>query len=114
MPMLAYYNSARRLDKAVLEAVEFEDDIKSSRSRKMIDDMQEDLDSKNQIALPNMMSGIIGTFDCGPVKVGDLYYNPFVDLNNKNKIRRILYFLLYDRETLKRRIKDSIDKLRKK
>lgn len=114
MPMLAYYNSARRLDKSVLEAVEFEDDIKSSGSRKMIDDMQEDLDSKNQIALPNMMSGIIGTFDCGPVKVGDLYYNPFVDLNNKNKIRRILYFLLYDRETLKRRIKDSVDKLRKK
>ncbi|HAB65761.1 MAG TPA: hypothetical protein DCE23_00190 [Firmicutes bacterium] len=113
MPMLAYYNSARRLDKAVLEAVEFEDDIKSSGSRKMIDDMQEDLDSKNQIPLPNMISGIIG-FDSGPVKVGDLYYNPFVDLNNKSKIRRILYFLLYDRETLKRRIRDSISKLRKK
>ena len=27
MPMLSYYNSARRIDKSVLEAVEFEDSV---------------------------------------------------------------------------------------
>lgn len=109
MPMLSFYNSARIIDKAVLSSVEFEDDIKSSGSRKMIDDMQEDLDSKNQKSLPNLMFGF---YDCGPVKVGDLYYNPFVNLNGKSKIRRLLYFLVYDKDTLKRRIKDLINKKR--
>lgn len=112
MPMLSFFNSARMIDKLVLSSVEFEDDIKSSESRKMIDDMQEDLDSKNQTSLPNLMSGIVGLYDCGPVKVGNLYYNPFVDLTEKSKIRRLLYFLLYDRDTLKRRIKDLINKKR--
>ena len=114
LPMLSYYNSARRMDKSILAAVEFEDDIKSSGSRKMIDDMQEDLDSKNQVMLPNLVSGEIGSFDCGPVTVGELYYNPFVDLNGKSKIRRGLYFLLYDRDTLKRRIRDIINNRLKK
>lgn len=113
LPMLSYYNSARRIDKSILGAVEFEDDIRSSGSRKMIDDMQEDLDSKNQLMLPNLVSGAIGVLDHGPIKVGKLYYNPVVNLNGKNKLSKTLYFLLYDRNTLKGRTRDTINKLRK-
>lgn len=110
MPMLAYFNSARMEDKEVLGAVQFEDNIKSSEIRRMIDSMEEDLKSKNQVPLTSLVSGTTLSMDGNPVKVGSLFYNPFVDLNKKNKFSRMVYYLLYDRDTLKRRIRDSINK----
>lgn len=114
LPILAYFNASRRLDKLPLFAVSFEDDIRTGESRRMIDDMQEDLNRKNQALLPGLVSGYIGDGDIGPIKVGELYYNPYVNLNKKGKLRRLLYYVLYDRATLKRRFSDMKSKFGKK
>ena len=48
LPIMSYFNSATRLDKRPLDAVEFEDTIRTNKREKMIDSMQEDLNHKNQ------------------------------------------------------------------
>jgi len=50
----------------------------------------------------------------GTQKLGDLNYDPIVDLNKKNKFLRLIYYVLFDRQTLKRRIGEITYKLRKK
>ncbi len=96
LPIMGYFNSAKRIDKEPLSAVEFEDDIRTGKSRKMIDDMQEDLDAKNQKTMEKLLIN------------GKLNYNPVVDLNDKNKFIRLIYYALFDRSTIKRRIKEIL------
>ncbi len=99
LPIMGYFNSAKRIDKEPLSAVEFEDDIRTGKSRKMIEDMQEDLNAKNQRTIDEMLSPIASLG-------GRLKYNPIVDLNNRNKIVRLIYYILFDKNTVKRRIKE--------
>lgn len=103
LPIMAYFNSAKRIDKHPLSAIEFEDDIRTGRKRKMIDDMQEDLNSKNQCTLEYLLKS---TTNVEANKMGDLHYNPIVDLNKRNKFIRLIYYILFDRTTIKRRIKE--------
>ena len=110
LPIMAYFNSSRRIDKQPLSAIEFEDDIRTGKTRKMIDDMQEDLNSKNQCALETLFNQ--GNINLETHKVGELNYNPTVNLNGKNKLLRLLYYTLFDKETMKRRIGEITYKFR--
>ncbi len=107
IPYFAYLNASRKLDKEVLGCINFEDNIKSNESVRMIDSMEDDLRAKNQYLLPTLVSGELYSMDDEPMKVGNLYYNPFVDLNKKGKLKRLLYYVLFDKKTLKRRIKET-------
>ncbi|MCI8699816.1 MAG: glycosyltransferase [Clostridia bacterium] len=104
LPIMAYFNSSRRIDKQPLSAIEFEDDIRTGKVRKMIDDMQEDLNSKSQCSLEKLFEK--GNINLETNKVGDLSYNPIVDLNERNRFVRLIYYILFDRTTIKRRIKE--------
>lgn len=112
LPIMAYFNSTRRIDKQPLSAIEFEDDIRTGKSRKMIDDMQEDLDSKNQHTLEELYER--KNIRVGSQKLGDLNYNPIVDLNERNKFIRLIYYILFDGKTIKRRIGEITYKFRNK
>lgn len=101
LPIMAYFNSTRRIDKQPLSAVEFEDDIRRGKTRKMIDDMQEDLDSKNQFLLEELFKNTNTNEG-----IGELHYNSVVDLNERSKLVRLIYYMLFDRSTIKRRIKE--------
>lgn len=112
LPIMAYINSANMLDKQPLSAVEFEDDIGFGKTRKMIYDMKQELDSKNQHTLEELYER--KNIRVGSQKLGDLNYNPIVDLNERNKFIRIIYYILFDRKTLKRRIGEVTYKFRNK
>ena len=112
LPIMAYFNSSRRIDKQPLSAIEFEDDIRTGKTRKMIDDMQEDLNSKNQCVLESLFKQENVSF--GTRKVGELNYNPTVNLNEKNKFLRLIYYILFDKETMKRRLSEITYKFRKR
>lgn len=102
LPIMGYINSSKRIDKEPLSAIEFEDDIRTGKSRKMIDDMQEDLNAKNQKTMDKLLIN------------GNLQYNPVVDLSERNKIVRLVYYLLFDKDTIKRRIKEVLKNIKKK
>ena len=106
LPIMSYFNSATRLDKRPLDAVEFEDTIRTNKREKMIDSMQEDLNHKNQRTINDLYNN--ATIWNKSQKVGKLDYNPTVDLNGRNKFVRLLYYALFDRITLKRRIRDTL------
>ena len=106
LPIMSYFNSATRLDKRPLDAVEFEDTIRTNKREKMIDSMQEDLNHKNQRTINDLYNN--ATIWNKSQKVGELDYNPTVDLNGRNKFVRLLYYVLFDRTTLKRRIRDTL------
>lgn len=106
LPIMSYFNSATRLDKRPLDAVEFEDTIRTNKREKMIDSMQEDLNHKNQRTINDLYNN--ATIWNKSQKVGKLDYNPTVDLNGRNKFVRLLYYALFDRTTLKRRIRDTL------
>lgn len=106
LPIMSYFNSATRLDKRPLDAVEFEDTIRTNKREKMIDSMQEDLNHKNQRTINDLYNN--ATIWNKSQKVGKLDYNPTVDLNGRNKFVRLMYYALFDRTTLKRRIRDTL------
>ena len=106
LPIMGYFNSARRIDKQPLSAIEFEDDIRVDKKIKMIDDMQIDLNSKNQNSLEGIFNG--GNINIEGHKMGELHYNPVVDLNKRNKLVRLIYYALFDRNTIKRRIREIL------
>lgn len=112
LPIMAYFNSAQRIDKQPLSAIEFEDDIRTGKRRKMIDDMQEDLDSKNQSSLEALFEKKNINFK--EFSTGGLNYNIAVDLSGRNKFIRLIYYILFDRKTLKRRIGEITYRFRKK
>ncbi|MBQ9658612.1 MAG: glycosyltransferase [Clostridia bacterium] len=111
LPIMAYINSARMIDKLPLSAVEFEDDIGFGKNRKMIDDMQQELNSKNQCSLQLLFER--NNISTGLQNIGKLNYN-LVDLNNKNRFTRLIYYILFDRKTIKRRIGEVTYKFRHK
>ena len=107
LPIMGYFNASRPIDKQPLSAIEFEDDIRTGISRKMIDDMQDDLNSKNQYLLEDLLEN-----KDIEEEQGKLHYNSNVDLNERNKFVRLLYYIFFDKETIKRRISEITYKFR--
>jgi len=100
LPILSYFNAAQMIDRQPLSFVAFEDEIRSGGSRRMIDDMLEDLNSKNQSDLHTLFGTNRNS--------GRLNYSSNVDLNGVNKFKRLLYYSLFDKKTLKRRVHDIL------
>lgn len=111
LPIMAYINAANMLDKQPLSAVEFEDDIGFGKTRKMIDDMKQELDSKNQGTLKELFRR--ENIESKEDKTGKLNYNDTVNLDGKNKLLRLIYYTLFDKETMKRRINEITYRFRK-
>lgn len=124
LPILAYFNSAKEIDKLPLSAILFEDEIRTGNSTKMILAMYNDLKSKNQQHLhdleycPLTLGKKNVKFDYNAlVKLTNsdtLKYNPIVDLNKYNKITRLIFYLFFDRETLSRRLDGIIYQIKNK
>ena len=112
LPFLAYMNSSKEVDKYPFGCVDFEDDLAINKKIKMTKVWQEELDLRNQYNMPSLLSmtkNNEGNFFHG----NRLVYNSHVDLNGRSKIVRIIYYLLFDRETYKRRIDDIFHKKHK-
>lgn len=107
LPIMAYFNSGQDLDRKVLKIIEFEDDIGRGLVRNMIDDMEIDAYSKNQRNINELLDKPI------PEKETIYIKEPVVKLP-KHKISRIVYYTLFDRSTLKDKIKNKKDRLLKR
>ena len=102
LPIMTYLNSSQPLDKKVLGAVEFEDDIGRGLVRNMIDDMEIDAYYKNQRNINEL-------FD--RPKTETVYIKEPIVVLPKHRMSRIVYYTLFDRKTLKNKIKNKKNKL---
>lgn len=108
LPFLAYLNSSKYKDKLPLSCIDFEDDVRNGgKSDNMVDEMYKEAGYKNQKDMDALLYSTPATG-----MTGKLNYNP-VDLSLKSKPTRIMYYILFDRATFKRRVKEVIHDLKK-
>ena len=104
LPMMAYINSAKEIDKSVFNAIYFEDDVRLKEPVKMTVEWNKELGYRNQRTMEELIyGGYIQSAD----NVGYLNYNRYPDLEHHSKPVRFIYYLLYDRPTFKRRMKET-------
>ena len=105
LPIMAYINSAKNIDQSIFNAIYFEDDVRLNEPVKMTTEWNRELGFKNQRQMQELIYG------GGLSKVnsyGYLDYNRNPDLEHHSKPVRFIYYLLYDRETFKRRMKETL------
>ena len=86
--------------------ISFEDTIRNKEVKPITEDWLVERKNKNQ----RNMSSLINT---GKIKVNNnsyLDYNNVVDLEKHNKLARLIFYMLYDRPTFKRRIREILKK----
>lgn len=103
LPFLAYLNSTNNLDISIFNAIGFEDTIRINGIRPMTEDWLKERERRNQHSMEYLLDGQkIKKFK------GNLDYNYVVDLEKRNKFVRLLYYIIYDPKTFKRRIKEIL------
>lgn len=102
LPYMAYLNSSREIDKAPFAAVRFEDGLGLGDDLSMVYSWTKDLSYHNQATMDVLYSidNDIPIFN----RQDELVYNSNVDLTNRNKFVRLIYYMLFDKATLNRRI----------
>lgn len=108
LPVMAYINSAKEIDKSIFNAIYFEDDVRLNEPVKMTTEWNKELQFKNQRQMKELIYG--GVYRSKEEKYGYLDYNKYPDLEHHSKPVRLVYYLLYDRETFKRRMRDIFKK----
>ena len=103
LPFLAYLNSSNDIDISIFNAIGFEDTIRMRGIKPMTVDWLKERENKNQ----HNMNYLLNKEE---VKINKSYlnYNNVVNLEKRSKIIRLLYYAIYDKETLKRRIKEIL------
>lgn len=103
LPFLAYLNSSKNIDISIFSAIGFEDTIRLKGIKPMTEDWIKERKARNQHSMNYLLND-----EKTKKKRGDLDYNNVVDLENRNKFIRLLYYAIYDTKTLKRRIKEIL------
>lgn len=104
LPIMAYINSSKEIDKSIFNAIYFEDDVRLKEPVKMTTEWNKELGYKNQRTMEKL---IYGGELVGIGNNGYLDYNRNPDLEHHSKPVRFIYYLLYDRETFKRRMRET-------
>lgn len=104
LPVMAYINSAKEIDKSIFNAIYFEDDVRLNEPVKMTTEWNKELGYRNQRPMQEL---IYGGFSRNEGYSGYLNYNRYPDLEHHSKPVRFIYYILYDRETFKRRIRET-------
>ena len=106
LPVMAYINSSKEIDKSIFNAIYFEDDVRLKEPVKMTTEWNKELGYKNQRTMDELISGgAEGIF----IRTGYLDYNGYPDLEHHSKPLRFIYYMLYDRETFKRRMREILN-----
>ncbi len=104
LPFMAYLNSSKEIDKMPFSSVIFEDNVGLGEPLKMVTNWTQDLSIRNQATMDNLfgIDNDISEF----LGENELIYNSTVDLKDRNKLVRLIYYILFDKKTLSRRIGD--------
>ena len=104
LPIMAFINSSKQIDKSIFDAIYFEDNIRLKEPVKMTTEWNKDLGYKNQKTMDDLILGLTsGKWNSN----GYLEYNE-PDLEHHSKLIRFLYYVLFDRITFKRRMRETL------
>lgn len=106
LPIMAYINSSKEIDKSIFNAIYFEDDVRLKEPVKMTTEWNKDLGYKNQRTMDELIFRNNGGVFVG---TGYLDYNVYPDLEHHSKPLRFIYYILYDRVTFKRRMREILN-----
>lgn len=102
LPFMAYINSSKYLDIKMFDAIGFEDTVRTKKVKPITEDWIKERKNKNQ----REMNELLYTKQIRVENTGRLNYNNVVDLEKHNKLSRLIFYLLYDRQTFKRRMNE--------
>ncbi len=102
LPFMAYLNSSKEIDKMPLSSVIFEDNVGLGDPIPMVKNWTQDVSIRNQATLDKLLN--IDNDVTEFLGDNELVYNSTVDLKNRSKFVRLIYYFVFDRKTLSRRI----------
>lgn len=106
LPFMSYINSSRPIDMQMFNSIGFEDTVRSKEVKPITEDWLVERKNKNQKDMNSLINA-------GKIKIANnsyLDYNNVVDLEHHSKLSRLIFYILYDRPTFKRRIKEILKK----
>ena len=98
MPYEMLLQSARYLDRMVMSAIVFEDDIRISKSVSVAEQWSKEISWHNQYSLEDLFT----INDRHPIFSG-------VDLSNRSKFIKLIYYVFIDRIPLKQKVKEKLE-----
>ena len=108
LPFMAYINSSKPLDMLVFNSIGFEDTVRYNKIIKMTDEWMKERGYRNQRTMAELIAGNNGGIFVG-ARTGYLDYNGYPDLEHHSKPLRFIYYMLYDRVTFKRRMREILN-----
>lgn len=105
IPLDIFINSSEKIDKEMLKLIVFEDDVgmgKDISISKLLDNEREKYNQFGFNKLYNIEEKDLSEYE----KIG------YIDLERKSKTTRALYYLLFRRDILKRRIREIVNNLK--
>ena len=105
LPFLSYMNSSREIDKYPFNSVLFEDNLSMGSAKKMVRVWEDELKYRNQYNMPSLLN-LRETNNDDFFTGNHLVYNSNIKLDKMSKFKRLLFYTLYDKDTLKRRISE--------
>ena len=102
LPFMSYINSSKKIDMLMFKSIDFEDTIRRKEIKPITEEWVEERNNKNQHNMDYLLNKKVNI-----EKASDLNYN-IVDLEKFSRPIRLLYYTIYDRKTLKRRIKEIL------
>lgn len=104
LPFISYINSSKPIDMLIFNSIDFEDTIRSKEIKPITEEWLQERKNRNQ----HDMEYLLSKEDDIIKNNSKLNYNQFVNLEKHCKPVRLIYYTLYDRATLKRRIKEIL------
>ena len=97
LPIQSYVHSSNEIDRRLFNAFKFEDDIRNGEKISVSTLWENEQLMHNQHVLDQLLSNYNITYNFRKV-----------DLSNRNKLVRLIYYLFFDRVTLKRRVNEIL------
>ena len=106
LPFMAYINSSKTIDMQMFNSIGFEDTIRTKEVKPITEDWLIERKNKNQ----RNMNILTNKGNLQATNNSYLDYNNVVDLEHHSKLVRLIFYILYDRPTFKRRMREIFRK----
>lgn len=103
LPINAYINSSRKIDRAMFDTIFFEDDVGIKDRETLNFLLEREMGWKNQLQLNELIDIRSKVEDSNYINQENIHV---VDLNNRSKLNKLIFYSNYNRPVFKRRMKE--------
>lgn len=103
LPIMAYINSSKKIDRMFFDCILFEDDIGIKEKQTLNFLIEKEMGLKNQVELHELINIKNRINESNYIKQKNVYV---VDLNNKSKFKKMIFYIHFNKPIFKRRMKE--------